>query len=324
MKRVTFGFVNCNRLHYLRSQFESLLETTKNYDNREFIIVDNASVEPETQEYLNQKEAEGVKVIRYTERDPNNEFARGMNKIVSLASGDYITILQCDAQFVMRDWLQSYVNFYESHKDEVGCVILSAPRRVTIDNGVFVPTRDNQFLFDFSRPPVSGAGEVMYHRDVLSKVGSWKEHGNLAFEGTQDSETDMLQRAAHLISRERLLWKCAVPVWSPEITIYTDARGTMARIRGDKRYGDYWAPKVDFRYYEISDYKDQVRLRPVSIEELAKPIGWSAPLDANGNWKKNPIRPETALPSDFVDLIQPSQVSKTDDCQGYISEWLNT
>lgn len=78
---VTIGFVNCNRLHYLKSCVESAVETTKDYPNLEFIIIDNASIEEGTSEYLNEKESLGFKIVRQDKRDPKNEFAKGLNKI---------------------------------------------------------------------------------------------------------------------------------------------------------------------------------------------------------------------------------------------------
>ena len=39
MKKVTFGIVNCNRLFYLKSCLESLIDTTQNYENKELIVI---------------------------------------------------------------------------------------------------------------------------------------------------------------------------------------------------------------------------------------------------------------------------------------------
>jgi len=125
-----------------------------------------------------------------------------------------------------------------------------------------------------------------------------------------------------------------LPIYPVSIAIYTDSRGTNARVRGNKRYGDYWKAKKDNCYYEIMDYgvllKDKKfeRQTPVSIEEAAIPIGWSAPIDKEGNWKKNPINPETALKSDytilgaentFADQVSPVSVNEDPD---YLSEWM--
>ena len=79
---VTFGIVNCSRLHYLKSCFKSLVHTTKSYSNIEIIVVDNASVEDGTEEFLSKIEKEKfVRVFRQESRDPSNEFAKGLNII---------------------------------------------------------------------------------------------------------------------------------------------------------------------------------------------------------------------------------------------------
>jgi len=67
---VTLSVSNCNRLHYFKSCFESLYETTKDYPNREFIVVDCASVEEGTDKYLTELKGRGVNVKKFTKRDP--------------------------------------------------------------------------------------------------------------------------------------------------------------------------------------------------------------------------------------------------------------
>ena len=100
--KVTFGIVNCNRLHYMRSCLESLLYCTDSYDNKEIIIVDNASVEQGTSEYLDEKEKQGIIVIRQEKRDPSSEFAKGLNVIIENSTGEYICPLQGDMQFIVK------------------------------------------------------------------------------------------------------------------------------------------------------------------------------------------------------------------------------
>ena len=78
---VTFGFVNCNRLHYLRSCVESLLICTESYKNKELIIVDNASIEAGTDVYLAELKERGYHVEKTETRDPENEFAKALNYI---------------------------------------------------------------------------------------------------------------------------------------------------------------------------------------------------------------------------------------------------
>ena len=90
LPRVTFGIVNCNRLFYLKSCLESLIHCTEDYKNKEIILVDNASIEEGTKEYLQKKEEQGVRVFRQEKRDPANEFAKALNIIVRETTGDYI------------------------------------------------------------------------------------------------------------------------------------------------------------------------------------------------------------------------------------------
>ena len=102
-----------------------------------------------------------------------------------------------------------------------------------------------------------------------------------------------------------------MPVYPPSVMIYTDARGTNARIRGNRRYGDYWPPKVDYRYYEIKNFENVISLEdyedrqiPYSIEEVTVAVGgWSLPKHESGDFKKNPIRPETATSDDWVEIL---------------------
>ena len=102
LPKVTFGFVNCNRLLYLKSNLESLLKCTEDYTNKEIIVVDNCSKEEGTEEYLQSLKDRGFTVIQRKERDPKNEFAKAKNLIVRESSGDFICPLTGDMQFVLK------------------------------------------------------------------------------------------------------------------------------------------------------------------------------------------------------------------------------
>ena len=338
LPRVTFGFVNCNRLHYLKSCVESLLECTKDYPNKEIIIVDNASVEEGTEEYLLEKENAGFKVVRQSERDPINEFAKALNIITKEATGEFICPLQGDMQFVLSSgWLKEYVLLYGRNIETIGCIIFDAQRTVRISQHQFsdVVTSPGgyNFAIDFTRPPLSGAANVMYHKSVLGKIYPWCVK-NANHEGGSDSETEMLNRVKSLKSSGDVQWSTIVPIIPPSVAIYTDMRGTMARVRGNKRYGDYWAPKEDFRYYQIHEFDELITMYkdreiPIGIEKMAVPIGGVNPLDSEGNWLKNPINPETASSSDYTviyeeevsnQLIDQSTLVKKE----YLDDWLNS
>jgi len=313
--RVTFGIVNCNRLHYLRSCVESLVLCTQDYKNKEIIIVDNASVEEGTEQYLKEKELQGLTIFRQKKRDPSNEFAMALNLICEKSTGDFVCPLQGDLQFTLSSgWLTDYVKFYEKYKPAIGCIMLDAQRRITHAGhspfGVIDGEDSKKFLFDTKRSPVCAAGDVMFSRDVIDKIYPW-ETVNENHEGGLDSETKMLKKVHGILSDDsKTKWFTVVPMMPPAVAIYTDARGTNARVRKNKRYGDYWPAKVNDFYYHVWNREDLLGLwdeedgRPLPIEVVAKPLGWPAPIDEHGNWMKNPIRPETASDDDYVILYE--------------------
>ena len=334
LPKVSFGIVNCNRLFYLKSCLESLLLCTADYPNKEIIIVDNASVEDGTREYLEEKQKQGIKVIYQKFRDPSNEFACGLNAIVKESTGDYVVPLQGDVQFIMKgEWLHRYVKLYEKYPTLVGCLSLDAQRRITHTSHSFsdpVMIDEFGFMADYNRPISSGAGDVMYSRHVLEKLGPWSE-SNVRHEVSEDSETKMLKRIEDVYKGNENPPATIMPIHPVAIGIYTDARGTNARVRKNMRYGDYWEAKSNNCYYEIADGASLIEEKkclgtiPLAIEDVAKPIGWHAPLDEVGSWKKNPINPDEATSDQYVILddnqkpIEQSSISEPD----YMQEWID-
>ena len=341
LPRVTFGVINCNRLHYLKSCVESLIFCTDDYHDRELIIVDNASVEKGTQEYLKEKENQGFKVFRQKQRDPNNEFAQALNLIAEEATGDLIAPLQGDIQFVVRGgWLQKYAEFYSQYGSAIGCVLFDAQRDERLVNdcpyGLFEKEHaDEEFRMYVcaKRPPLQGAADCMYSREIIDKIYPWQVK-NQSHEGGSDSETAMLNKIKDLtqsgILPDQLF--SLMPQIPVAAGIFTDSRGTNARVRGNKRYGDYWPPKENFRYYQIHEYQNIVEKRnarggiPLSIEMMAIPVGWKAPLDPRGRWLKNPIKPEHATPDDYVVLDSELELEQKQEVEqqekDYVAEWL--
>lgn len=312
MKKVTFGIVNCNRLFYLRSCLESLLDTTKNYTNKEVIVVDNASVEVGTDEYLLDIEKRGISVIRKNERNFSNEFAIGLNTIIANSTGDYLCMLQGDMQFVLDGWLHDFIDFYEKNLDIVGSIALDAQRRITHESHQILQFPQdripqfskNNFFADATRDPIAPAADAIFSRKVIEQIFPWHEK-NVNHEGGMDSENEMRYKIRAMVQQGKMQPHVAVITSVPAaVAIYTDKRGTQGRVRGNKRYGSYWEAKDELRwkYYEYISENEFSLNKPNSIEEVARPIGFEKFLDSNGNWLKNPIRPELAKPQDWVEL----------------------
>jgi len=307
--KVSVGFVNCNRLFYLKSCVESFLECTEDYPNKEVIIVDNASIEEGTDEYLSEKEEQGITVVRREKRDPNNEFAKALNTICEISTGDYLCLFQGDTQFVVKGgWLQRYVDFFAKNKDKVGSIMFDAQRKIrneTMSYFTDMTSDDFKFVLNRKRYPINGAGECMIAREMIDVMHPWSE-SNESHEGGMDSETYMLAKIKHILDTSKKELYCAQPVIPVSVVIHTDSTGTNARVRGNKRYGDYWSPKESFKYYEILDYSEAIekygdRYFVVGIEELAQPIGWTVPLDHQGNWKKVMARDQNLQKYTLVD-----------------------
>ncbi len=310
LPKVTFGLVNCNRLFYLKSCLESLIYCTEDYPNKEIFVVDNASTEIGTNEYLQELKDRGVSVHQEKERDPSNEFAKGLNTICEKASGDFVFLLQADSQFIVREgWLEQYVDFFSKNLETVGCLGVDAQRRVRLSAGQYLFPKSQpefKFIYNKSNNPASGAGEAMYSRQMLEKMYPWQTN-NSNHEGGGDSETKMLKKIDKILGEKKATTYLAMPVFPVASAIYTDRRGTNARVRGNKRYGEYWPPKDSYKYYKIWNYKEALELSnerdvPLSIEFAAEPIGWEKPLDLYGNWLKNPIRPENCTEKDYVTI----------------------
>ena len=334
LPKVTFGIVNCNRLFYLKSCVESLLYCTSDYENKEVIIVDNASVEDGTEEYLSEKEDQGLTIIRMTDRDPSNEFARGLNTILKKSTGSIIIPLQGDMQFILKGgWLNHYVSLLDRHEGSIGCILLDAQRNIRNKSATFsqlLGDPEYPFIIDVNRFPFSGAADSAYNRKVVDFFGAWNED-NLNHEGGSDSETDMRNRVTSFMEQNKDVKLFAVqPIFSPAAAIFTDSRGTNARVRGNRLYGDYWEAKEDFKYYKIHEFDDALKMCkdkriPIGIEDIAHPIGWDAPINELGNWKKQPIDPKRATKSDYIELKYSNLVKDEDIVSDptYMTDWLD-
>jgi len=294
MSKVTFGIVNYNRLHYLKCCAETLIESVADYENVEFMCVDDNSKEKGTKEYLETLKERGWTVINQEEHreqqknavDYYNDtvhmdaFSDALNIMLNLATGDLFVPIQGDIQFVKKNWIKSYIELFEE-RDDVGCVSMDAQRRVRLNRSYFsdhLETENNIFAIDRARN-IGGAGDVFYRTSVLKELDGWT-HSD-----TGTPETHFVEKINEQYGG---MMKIYMP-WNPPAALIITGIGTNARIRGGKRYGDYWPPKSDNLYYKWAEDLplDDSRRRPQSIEELLETNGdWSLPLDESGDMMK--------------------------------------
>lgn len=296
LPKVTFAFVNCNRLHYLRSCLESFLCCTEDYPNKEIIVVDNASTEDGTDEYLDELKNRKFKVFVQEQRDPANEYAKALNIIAENATGDFVAPIPADVQFVVKGgWLKEYVEFFQKYEDTTGCISFDAQRKVRNSKGTYsnlLGDNDFKFLYHFNRNPVMGAMNCMVTKEMLDTIYPWDEN-NASHEGGGDSETKMLKKVEKLVKSKGMTIFYASPVIPVSIGIFND-KGGNARVRGSLRFGDYWSPPGDpsgVCYYKIHEFekiteKHLEQPHPTPIEEISESIGWNLPIDKDGHWIK--------------------------------------
>jgi glycosyltransferase involved in cell wall biosynthesis len=300
--KVTIGIVNYNRLFYLKSCAKSLIESTKDFDNIEFMCVDDNSSEPGTQEYLNFLSDLGWKIFNqqehrneeknhsdsYNDYDHAFAFFDALNLMFEESSGDLFIPLQGDMQFIRRGWLQEYIDLF-SEKQNILSATLDAQRRVRLANSEYekIEIKNKVTFAHESGRRVSAAGDCVFRSSIIKELGGWVPSSE--FSTPEDNFRFNFENKYGTSNT------VCVPWLPPAAIIWTDPRGTNARVRGNKRYGSYW-PATDDTYYEWNADNDFNFLnRPASIEELAHANGgWELPLDENGNWKK--------LNADQIDL----------------------
>ena len=306
--KVTIGIIGCNRLHYFRALIDSARECIQ-YDNLEWIVYDNASVEAGMKEYLDTLDFVDDLVVR-KERSPATEHISAMNEIVHKASGEYIIFMPDDIQFVLRgEWLKDYVELAQNNP-RVGSIVLNAQRYVTLKkffehsliDRIFRPARQSKYQTASGRHFIgygkTKAGINPAAIGTITKTSIWRELGEWTASGAQSQqdstgggEDGMLIRYWQSgMDLERVL-----PAIPPSVSIFAGPRSDQAYVRGNRRYAHYMAPPTGSYYYEVIEEEEVAHWRDVHpsvpYEELARPLGFEIRMDDTDNmypWKKRP------------------------------------
>jgi glycosyltransferase involved in cell wall biosynthesis len=300
---LTIGIVSCNRLHYLRALLESMRECLP-LDRLECIVVDNASVEPGLQEYL--RTVNFARAVLRPTRSPSTEAAEALNTILDEAKASRVLLLTDDVQFIVKGsaWLDAIIEAGSRHawlgsvmpialrrptlqryfETSLGHRVLPSrfPKRITASNGVAMTC--------FSRRELG----ITHSALGVTPLSVWKTIGPFRTSGAKQTvqdagggaEDDVVRRyrRSGLRLRKALLQQ---PVLAE---IITDPNGTQARVRGNRRYGKYFAPPDGRFYYRIRSEMNSLALAGAAVpfEDAVEPIGFTLPLDREGNRLKNP------------------------------------
>lgn len=319
---LTVGILSWNRLHYLRATLESAHRCIQ-YPNIQWIVLDNFSREPRLAEYL--KGIDWVDDLIFMA----STHVGAMNEIVSRAKGDVVVLWPDDMQFVVEgDWMRDCVELLMMNH-WIGSVGLNFQRQATIQQiwgkerlgrkrikGVWgeikrygMQFRTQKKLYSSRGYPmhtyglkedgIIGAGIASLTRtDLWKKLGPWKfdsSNRNIV-DSSSGGEAEMLlrwQRSGEPLQR-------ALPVLPVSADILTDDLGTKAKVRGNKRYGDYKPPVQGDFYYHIRRQEDAADLLkndlPVSFEDFVEPIGFNLPLDEHGDLLKGGLNMSIVSP----------------------------
>jgi len=116
--KVSIIIPNKDNKNDLKKCLESIFEST--YNNFEIIIVENNSEKEETFKYYSeiQKENNNVKVIKMDINEFN--YSKINNYGVSLATGEYIVLLNNDTKVLAKDWIENMLGICQ--RTDVGIV----------------------------------------------------------------------------------------------------------------------------------------------------------------------------------------------------------
>ncbi len=267
--KVTFGIINCNRLHYLKACVESLLLTTQEYSDKEIIVVDNASTEPGTEEYLEDLRQREITVVKNESRDSLNEYPRALNTITNLASGDIVCHLTGDSQFIISgNWIDEYVSLLKERND-IGSVSLNGLRKREVED---VESRPNHrlknevitvgsmsFIKDNNSKPFANSGNVFYKKEVLEEIGPWAEDNIIP--GRIHYHAAKMNRRSFALRSIGKIWHQFHPIIPVCAEIYGSNEGTNCQIRENRRIGEYVRPCSNTGlYYKIRNIEEINRL----------------------------------------------------------------
>jgi hypothetical protein len=303
--RLTVGILSNNRLHYLRALVESFV-ACNGTDGFEFILVDNASVEPGLQDYIATLGFFAQRIV-----EPCS-MAEALNRVVALAQANAILLLPDDLQFILREapWIEAGLNLLARHP-HIGTLTFDAQRRATIRKyfgGVRgwlgrrytdPATGLSVLSYGRQRPGIGGAGiNTFVRKEVWERLGPWRARQELEtfMDSGLGSEADMLLRYRQKGLR---LERCLLRV-PAAADILTDPGGFPAKVRGGQRLGRYFPPPDGRFYYRLLGAEQAQQLsaiRPApAFEDAVQPVGFALPLTPQGDLiKGNPVTGQTPV-----------------------------
>jgi glycosyltransferase involved in cell wall biosynthesis len=296
---LTIGITSYNRGKYLDVLLNSLEEECKVHKH-ELILVDNFSTEKKVFETI---ESHKNIITHFVDRGKNknekqdyinNEY-EAKNIIIERAKGQVILFLQDDLQYIAPcGSILEYASFFNfSHAE---CMTVNAVRKSTIQSQFTNNLYDDMTnIFTFRQNPQHFHTMGFFRSRTFKKLGKYVVDWPCEQQFWGHSEDVYDAKVKTMFDNMKVKHKCIslqtyVPLFVP---VWNDPRGGYAFLRDNKRYGIYIGPiegeKLLYHQFSKEEF-NQLRLlnQPLSFVDVAKPIGWSYPVDVNGDQIKYP------------------------------------
>jgi GT2 family glycosyltransferase len=180
-------------LHLLRECIDSLLAQT--YGDFEICVADDNSPNRDVVDLLEEYAVRDARV-KYIARKHNGHISASSNTALSLATGDYIVLVDHDD--LLPDYALFVLAYYINQHPDVD-ILFSDEDKVTVDGHRVQP----YFKSDFNKFLMYGHNMVshlgVYRRDILERAGGFR----LGLEGSQDY--DLLLRCYEMSSPDKMV-----------------------------------------------------------------------------------------------------------------------
>lgn len=184
MKDFDIILTSFNRLEYLKRTISSLLQAGAVQDCRQFIIVDNHSIEEGVKEFLIGSMNEFKKTFIIL-RPQNDGWGRAMNDALNLSRAEYVFLSNNDVEYTNR----FHDKMFEIFDTQPNIGILGVWRHTS--HGEYRGGVKTPFFREMDNIPAVG---WMMKKSTIETVGMLPEHGPCDTKGGNGEDTGYVNR----------------------------------------------------------------------------------------------------------------------------------
>lgn len=169
--KISIATITKDRAFFIAAAIESVLQQT--FSDWELIILDDNSKD-NTEEIV--KKYTDPRII-YVKNYPTLGISTSRNKVLALAKGTYIAVLDSDDVWTDKEKLQKQFDFLETHSDYV---LIGSNIKIVSDTGAFIkntdfPTEDRDIRASILMTNPIPHSTVMFRTETANTVGRYNE-----------------------------------------------------------------------------------------------------------------------------------------------------